>query len=108
MTRERVITALDCCIKGVNCPECPYYEHDNCSDTMIADACYFITNSEDKTDLQHELKALQSEFQLVTEKHHKAEIEKEQLQKEIAKNTNNLSYLKGKIDAYELCLGVKK
>ena len=78
MTRDKVKIALECCINGVNCPECLYYEHDNCSDTMIADACYFMNNNEE-TDLQNELKVLQNELRIATDKYTKAEIEKEQL-----------------------------
>lgn len=108
MTRERVITALDCCIKGVRCKECPYKVHDNCYDDLITDAHYFIEKNKDETDLQRELKALQNEFQIVIDKHTKAEIEKEQLQMKIAELEKEMQYLKGKVEAYEFCWGDDK
>ena len=104
MTRDKVKIALECCINGVNCPECPYYEHDNCSDTMIADACYFMNNSEE-TDLQNELKVLQNELRIATDKYTKAEIEKEQLQMKLDELEKEMQYLKGKVEAYEFCWG---
>lgn len=53
MTRDKVKIALDCCINGVQCENCPYKEVDNCFDNLITDACYYINkNSEYAAEIE--------------------------------------------------------
>ena len=48
MDREKVIKGLKCCIHtdGIECPNCPYRQDDDCVETLIADVLALLKEQE--------------------------------------------------------------